>query len=81
MKTTVEISDSLLREAREFAAREGLTLRVVIERGLHRLLRNESELPPFKLRDASFKGEGLSPEFRDAGWSELRDAVYRGRGA
>ena len=34
MKTTVAISDPLLREARELAAREGVTLRTLVERGL-----------------------------------------------
>ena len=81
MKTTVEISDGLLREARELATREGLTLRALIERGLHRVLDDARRHAPFKLRDASFGGGGLSPEFQDAGWDEIRDAIYRGRGA
>jgi hypothetical protein len=34
MKTTVEISDSLLREARKLAARKGVALRTLIESGL-----------------------------------------------
>jgi hypothetical protein len=34
MKTTVEISDSLLREARKLARREGTTLRALVEQGL-----------------------------------------------
>ena len=38
MKITVEISDSLLREARKLAAREGVTLRAVVKRGLHRVV-------------------------------------------
>jgi hypothetical protein len=38
MKTTVEISDSLLREVRRLAAREGVTLRTLVERGLHHVL-------------------------------------------
>jgi hypothetical protein len=34
VKTTVEISDSLFREAKEYAAKQGITLREVFERGL-----------------------------------------------
>ena len=81
MKTTVEISDSLLREARKVAARRGLTLRALIERGLHQVLRESGSGTQFKLRRASFKGRGLQTEFTDASWEQLRDAIYRDRGA
>ena len=56
MKTTVEISDSLLREVRRLAAREGVTLRTLVERGLHHVLSETKHRAPFKLRRASFKG-------------------------
>jgi hypothetical protein len=79
MKTTIEISDPLLCEARELAAREGVTLRTLVERGLQRVVA-EGHRPPFRLRKASFKGEGLQPEMRDAGWDRIRDAIYEGRG-
>ena len=35
----------------------------------------------FRLRKASFKGKGLQPELRDAGWERIRDAAYEGRGS
>jgi len=54
MKTTVEISDSLLREARRLAAREGVTLRTLVERGLHRVIAETEHSSPFKRRRASF---------------------------
>ena len=81
MKTTVEISDTLLVEARKVAAREGITLRTMIERGLHRIIAEEAPARRFKLREASFRGNGLQTEFRDASWEVLRDAIYRERGA
>jgi hypothetical protein len=81
MKTTVDISDSLLAEARRVAAREGITLRALIERGLYRVVGDATHTEPFKLRRGSFKGDGLQEEFRDATWDRLRDAAYRGRGA
>ncbi len=34
MKTTIEISDTLFRQAKEHAAREGIPLREVVESGL-----------------------------------------------
>jgi hypothetical protein len=81
MKTTVEISDPLLREVRKIATRQGVTLRTLIERGPHRVLADTRSGTPFKLRRASFKGDGLQREFRDAPWDRLRDAAYEDHGA
>jgi hypothetical protein len=80
MKTTVEISDPLLREVRRLAAREGVTLRTLVERGLHRVVAETKQARPFTLRRASFKGKGLRPGVRNAGWQALRDLAYEGRG-
>jgi len=81
MKTTIDIADPLLDEARKLAAREGTTLRALVERGLrHVLSGGKRTRRPFKLRDASVKGGGwLRPEFRDAGWDKLRDLIYEDR--
>jgi len=81
MKTTIEISDPLLREARKLAAREGVTLRTLVERGLRRVVDERTPGTPFKLRRASFKGQGLQGDLHDASWDKLRDLAYDGRGA
>ncbi|WP_218578695.1 hypothetical protein [Vineibacter terrae] len=81
MKTTIEISDSLLREARKFAAREGVTLRMLVERGLRHVVTETKPVAPFKLRQASFKGRGLQDDLDQASWGRLRDRAYEGRGA
>lgn len=81
MKTTFEISDPLLRDARKIAEREGVTLRALVERGLRRVVAETRPGPPFKLRKASFKGHGLQNELGDASWDKLRDLSYEGRGA
>jgi hypothetical protein len=80
MKTTIDISDPLLREARKVAAREGTTLRSLVEQGLRRVVAEKKRRPAFRLRKASFKGRGLREELRDAGWERLRDLAYEGRG-
>lgn len=80
MKTTIEISDALLREARDVAAREGVTLRTLVERGLRRVVSDIPAEKTFKLRRASYKGRGLQAGLRDASWEGLRDASYEGRG-
>jgi len=81
MKTTVEIADSLLHQARKLAAHEGVTLRALVERGLHRVIAETKRGASFKLRRASFKGKGLQPEFHQASWEKQRDTVYKDRGA
>jgi hypothetical protein len=83
MKTTVEIADALLNEARKVAARKGLTLRALIERGLRRTLDEEKEQArrPFRLQLVTFRGEGLQPEAGDGSWERLRSLVYQNHGA
>jgi hypothetical protein len=80
MKTTVEISDSLLHEVRGLAAREDVTLRSLVERGLRQIVADAKQERPFKLRHVTFKDRGLRPELRDAPWSTIRDMIYEGRG-
>ena len=80
MKTTVEISDALLREVRDLAAREGVTLRTLVERGLHRVVAEAKHSAPFKLRRATYNGKGQPTELVEASWDRLRDLVYEGRG-
>jgi antitoxin component of RelBE/YafQ-DinJ toxin-antitoxin module len=81
MKITVEISDSLLLEARRLAARAGVTLETVVERDLHRVISETWDAAPFKLRRASFKGKGFNPDLQDASWERLRDLAYQDHGS
>lgn len=77
MKTTIEISDALLADAKRVAARDGLTLRALVENGLRQEIQARSKPSKrFRLRDASFKGKGLHPDVQDLSWSEIRDLVY-----
>jgi hypothetical protein len=76
MKTTVDLTDQLLRDAQELARREGTTLKALIEAGLRAVLTQRADAPLFTLDDASVGGRGLQPAFRDAGWELLRDASY-----
>ena len=80
MKTTLDISDPLLRQAQRLAARERTTLRALVERGLRQVVSDSRRKPAFRLREASFKGRGLRPELREASWDRVRDLAYEGRG-
>lgn len=75
MKTTIEISDAIFERAKALAAREGTTVRALVEDGLRQILR-ERRAKPFLLRDAAVGGEGLTPEFEGAGWDRFRDTAY-----
>ncbi len=76
MKTTVEIPDALLDEARTLAERDGLTVRALVEEGLRRSLADRRKRPRFVLRKASFRGKGLAPGLEGASWEKIRDLAY-----
>jgi hypothetical protein len=80
MKTTVEISNSLLEEARKMAQNEGSTIRALIEEGLQRILKERRRKPRFRLRKATFKGKGLQPGADGSSWERIREITYEGRG-
>jgi hypothetical protein len=81
MKTTVEIAPALLKSARETAAREGTTLRELIEEGLRAALdRRRQRRGKFRLRDASFRGDGLQPGVDLGNWEQVRAMIYEDAG-
>lgn len=80
MKTTIDIADSLMNEAKRLAAKEGTTLRALVEEGLRRLLGERKASRGFRLRDVAFGGTGLEPDLREAPWEEIRQRAYEGRG-
>ena len=80
MKTTVEIPDTLLDEARKLAARQQTTLRVLIIEGLRRMVAERKRAGAFRLRKATFRGNGLQPDVAAAPWERIRKMAYEGRG-
>lgn len=80
MKTTIQIPDSLLEEARKLAHREHTTLKALIEQGLRRIIAEQQRRHRFRLRKATFKGQGLSPHLKGASWEQIRELSYEGRG-
>lgn len=78
MKTTVEISDALLEQAKELAAERNTTLRSIVEEGLAAVIDSSATRPRYKMRDLSFGGSGPAPQKT---WEEIRDMIYKGRGA
>jgi hypothetical protein len=81
MKTTIELSDELLEQARRVAKAEGATLRALVEEGLQRSLEARRQATRKPLDFPSYGGSGLTDEFQGAPWSRLRDEIYREHGA
>jgi hypothetical protein len=52
------------------------SLWTLIESGLQKVLEERDRGPAFHLREASFGGRGLQPEFRGADRQRLREAAY-----
>jgi hypothetical protein len=81
MKTTVEISGPLLREVKRLALRDKTTVRALIEQGLRATVAARRKGRPFRLRQASFKGDGLVSGRSLRDWDAIRDLAYSERGA
>ena len=80
MKTTVEIPNALIEEAKKLAAREDTTVKLLIEQGLRYVISQRKRKHAFHLRKATFKGRGMRAEARAADWERLRELAYEGRG-
>jgi hypothetical protein len=80
MKTTVEIPNTLLQQARKLASREDTTVRALVEEGLRHVIAVRSRAGSFRLRKASFKGAGLQPGVAGDSWERIRALAYEGRG-
>ena len=81
MKTTIEISDTLLETARQVSSREKTTVRSLVEEGLRKVIAEREQSRGFRLRKATFKGAGLQPQVTGASWEQIRGLIYEGRGA
>ena len=79
MKTTVDISDSLLARAKRHARAAGKPLRAVIEEGLRRVLETSATPTAYRLVDRSVGKAGGRNPLDALSWQDLRAEIYGGR--
>jgi hypothetical protein len=53
----------------------------LVEEGLRKVIAEREGSRNFRLRKASFKGNGLQPQVTGAAWDQIRGLIYEGRGA
>lgn len=78
MKTTVEIADPLLEQAKAEARRRGSSLRALIEEGLRRVIADPT-VDAFVLPDCSVSGEGPTELWLNSSWDDKLEMIYEGR--
>jgi hypothetical protein len=64
---------------RKIASHEHTTLRALVEQGLRKIVAERKATRPFRLRQVTFKGQGLVPELSWDDWDKIRDIAYEGR--
>ena len=80
MKTTIEIGDDLLQRTKRVLRKQGGTLRSLVEEGLSLVLERREKKTRPQIKPVTFRGQGLQPEFQNAPWEKIRDAIYDDRG-
>jgi len=75
MKTTIDITENLLMEAKLTASEENRTLREIIEASLRKYLSEKKAKSNFELKNKSFHGSGLQAG-ASLDWSDLSEKIY-----
>jgi hypothetical protein len=80
-KTTVELPDGLMREAKRIALKDRTTVKALLEQGLRAVVSERKRRAAFTLRKAAFRGDGLVAGRSLQDWASIRDLAYSERGA
>jgi len=77
MKTSFDLSESLLHQVKQLAKQRGTTTKSLVEEALMKLLAEADDATTsFTLRDVTFGSGGMAMEFVHGGWERLRDEIY-----
>lgn len=80
MKTTIEIPDTLLKEAKDVAAARGTTLKELVATGLRAVVHDARNPAHVSYRRHTVAGNGLQPGVSAGNWETIRSLVYEGHG-
>lgn len=77
MKTTLDIRDTLLLQAKRLSRRTGKPLRALVEQGLEHVLSQQAATwPRYQLPDCSVGKVGDVNPLAAWSWQDLRDEIY-----
>ena len=77
MKTTVDIPEKVLQQARKLAASSNITLKTLIEMALRdKIAQAQKPQKDFELKIPTVKGNGLQAGLSFDNWSEIRELSY-----
>ena len=81
MKTTIDIAEPLLTQAKKLAAERQTTLKAIVEESLRRTLAEENRpRQRAAVKTLVFTGRGLRPGLSWDDWAVIRALSYEGRG-
>lgn len=78
MKTTIEIPDALLEDAKDVAAARGTTLKELVTTGLHAVVHDARNPTRVAYRRHTVAGNGLQPGVSAGNWETIRSLAYEG---
>lgn len=76
MKTTIDIHDELLAQAKQYARNTGRSLCAVVEEGLRQVLPAPFSSSRYRLPDLSEGQTGATDPLAAYSWQELREIIY-----
>jgi hypothetical protein len=79
MRTSFDLPDGLLQQAKSVARERGVPVRDLVILGLTHVL--SARPAPYRLPDLAFEGDGLVDGLEPCDWDEITRRAYEGRGA
>jgi len=78
MKATIDIETSLYKQIQKMAFLESSSIKSLIETSLRLFLKHRNPLnkKETEIKEFPTKGGGMTDEFVNASWSEIRDEIY-----